>query len=82
VFPHADAVCHLREMQGTTEIALCTQAYQAVQPPDLKMGFHTRPELPVSPNLKCLEAESIQIIREAVAESENLCCTWRAMRFT
>jgi sulfate adenylyltransferase subunit 2 len=37
----------------------------------LKLGFHARTELPVSPNLKRLETESIQIIREAVAESEN-----------
>jgi sulfate adenylyltransferase subunit 2 len=71
VFPHADAVRHLREMQGSSEIALCPQAYPAVLPPDLKLGFHARAELPVSPNLKRLEAESIQIIREAVAESEN-----------
>lgn len=70
-FPHADLVRHLREMQGSAEIALCPQAYQAVLPPDLKLGFHARTELPVSPNLKRLEAESIQIIREAVAESEN-----------
>ncbi len=70
-FPHAALVRHLREMQGSAEIALCPQANQAVLPPDLKLGFHARTELPVSPNLKRLEAESIQIIREAVAESEN-----------
>jgi sulfate adenylyltransferase subunit 2 len=71
VFPHAALVRHLRGLQGSAEIALCPQAYQAVLPPDLKLGFHARAELPVSPNLKRLEAESIQIIREAVAESDN-----------
>ncbi len=71
VFPHGALVAALREIHGTPDIQLCDQAYRPVLPHDLSLRGNARPEVPPSPHLKRLEAESIHIIREAVAEARN-----------
>ncbi len=71
VFPHGTLVGQLRHAQSTPEIQLCPQAYRPVLPIGLRLIGNAKPNLAPSPLLKRLEAESIQIIREAVAESQN-----------
>lgn len=71
VFPHGALVEALRETQNTPEIHLCPQAYRSVVPTGLHLQSAKRPARPLSPHLKRLEAESIHIIREAVAEAQN-----------
>lgn len=67
VFPHGELVGLLREVPSSDEIELCMNAYLPV----LRMApqAHTRSGL--TPHLKRLEAESIHVLREAVAEAEN-----------
>jgi sulfate adenylyltransferase subunit 2 len=71
VFPHGTLVAHMRHMSSTTDIQLCPQAYRPVLPTWLSLNGNAKPDLAPSPNLKRLEAESIHIIREAVAEAQN-----------
>jgi len=71
VFPHGPLVAHLRHMSSTTDIQLCPQAYHPVLPVGLSLNGNAKPDLTPSPHLKRLEAESIHIIREAVAEAQN-----------
>lgn len=75
VFPHGALVALLREDVAIPDIHLCPQVYQPVLPADLKFnGFDTlsgQSASRLSPHLKRLEAESIHIIREAVAEAQN-----------
>lgn len=71
VFPHGALVAHLRHTSSTTDIQLCPQAYRPVLPVGLSLDGNTKPDLAPSPHLKRLEAESIHIIREAVAEAQN-----------
>lgn len=71
VIPHGALVATLRNMPGTTDIQLCPQVYRPVLPQGLNLNRAVRPELPPSPHLKRLEAESIHILREAVAEAQN-----------
>ncbi|WP_191833862.1 sulfate adenylyltransferase subunit CysD [Pseudomonas fluorescens] len=75
VFPHGALVALMRETSGLPDIHLCPQAYPPVLPADLKLhGFDSpfgQPASALSPHLKRLEAESIHIIREAVAEAQN-----------
>ena len=71
VFPHGILVEHLRHHTSTTDIQLCPQAYRSVLPPNLQLNGNAKPDLAASPHLKHLEAESIHIIREAVAEAQN-----------
>ena len=71
VFPHGAVVAHLRHMTSTTDIQLCPQAYRPVLPVGLSLNGNAKPDLAPSPHLKRLEAESIHIIREAVAEAQN-----------
>ena len=71
VIPHGVLVATLRNMPGTPDIQLCPQVYRPVLPPGLNLNRAARPDLPPSPHLKRLEAESIHIIREAVAEAQN-----------
>lgn len=69
VFPHGALVSHMRDMQPVEHVATFLQAYPPVLPPHLKaIGL---PKRDISPHLKRLEAESIHIIREAVAEAQN-----------
>lgn len=71
VFPHGALVSVLREMPGAPFIQCCPQAYRPVLPPGLSLGPAARLKLPPSPHLKRLEAMSIHILREAVAEARN-----------
>ena len=71
VFPHSALVAHLRHISSTTDIQLCPQAYHPVLPVGLSLDGNTKPDLAPSPHLKRLEAESIHILREAVAEAQN-----------
>lgn len=71
VFPHGALVAHLRHTSSTTDIQLCSQAYRPVLPAGLSLNGNAKPDLAPSPHLKRLEAESIHIIREAVAEAQN-----------
>lgn len=71
VFPHGALVAHLRGMPSTPVIQFCPQAYRPVLPLGLSLRGNIKPELAPSPHLKRLEAESIHIIREAVAEAQN-----------
>jgi sulfate adenylyltransferase subunit 2 len=70
-FPHGALVAYLRTQPGTADIYLCPQAYRPVLPTGLSLGGNTKPVLAPSPHLKRLEAESIYILREAVAEAQN-----------
>ena len=71
VFPHGALVAHMRHMSSTTDIQLCPQAYRPVLPTWLSVNGNAKPDLAPSSHLKRLEAESIHIIREAVAEAQN-----------
>lgn len=75
VFPHGSLVASMRNADEMPDIHCCAQVYQPVLPPHLKLHrFDSMPAEAVSelsPHLKRLEAESIHIIREAVAEAQN-----------
>ncbi len=75
VFTHGALVALLRDAAEIPGVHFCPQAYQPVLPSDLKLhGFDALPgrqASELSPHLKRLEAESIHIIREAVAEAQN-----------
>lgn len=71
VFPHGPLSGYLRRKASVTDINLCPQAYRPVLPAGLSFSGNPKPELAPSPYLKQLEAESIHIIREAVAEGQN-----------
>ena len=70
VFPHGLLVGHLRNTPSTTDIQLCPQAYRSVLPTGMNLN-NNKPDLAPSPHLKRLEAESIHILREALAEAQN-----------
>jgi sulfate adenylyltransferase subunit 2 len=71
IFPHGELVAILRGMPSSAAIQLCTQAYGSVLPSDLRLHQKKLPDVTPSQHLKRLEAESIHILREAVAEAEN-----------
>ena len=71
VFPHSLLVGHLRHTTSTSDIQLYPQVYRPVLPSGLSLSSILKPDLAPSPHLKRLEAESIHIIREAVAEAQN-----------
>lgn len=71
VLPHGALVAHLRDMPGLPNIRFYPEAYQPVLPRELRLNGNIKPKIPPSPHLKRLEAESIHIIREAVAEAQN-----------
>ena len=67
VFPHGSLVGLLRDARSMEHVTLVPSSYPAVlnlPAPNLQRGTTT-------PHLRRLEAESIHIIREAVAEAEN-----------
>ncbi len=70
-FPHGELVARLRNTPSTENIQLCPQAYHPVLPAVLSLSGNAKPNLAPSPHLKRLEAESIHILREAVAEAQN-----------
>ncbi len=71
VFPHGLLAGHLRHLPSAPEIQLCPQAYRPTLAADLRLSGNRKPALAASPHLKRLEAESIHILREAVAEAQN-----------
>ena len=75
LFAHGALVGLMRGMDGAPGIALCPQAYRCEVAADLKLEWSIPPKLkspvPASAHLKRLEAESMHIIREAVAEGQN-----------
>jgi sulfate adenylyltransferase subunit 2 len=71
VFPHGPLAGHLRHLVSAPEIQLCPQAYRPIPAADLRLSGNPKPALAPSPHLKRLEAESIHILREAVAEAQN-----------
>jgi sulfate adenylyltransferase subunit 2 len=68
VFPHGQAVRHFRNYGAEQELSLL--AYPAVLVVPAQRG-ETKGSKTISAYLKRLEAESIHILREAVAEAEN-----------
>ncbi len=71
VFPHGVLVGHLRKTASTPDIQLCPQAYRPILPAGLILRGSVKTDLAPCPHLKRLEAESIHILREAVAEAQN-----------
>ena len=71
VFPHGLLVGHLRCHATTAKVQLCLLAYPPVLPTGLNLSSRVKPALVASPHLKRLEAQSIHIIREAMAEAQN-----------
>lgn len=67
VFPHGALAGLLREAQSLKHITLTPSAYLPILDVPATSGFRAA----TTPHLKRLEAESIHIIREAVAEAEN-----------
>lgn len=67
VFPHGALAGLLREVQSLKHITLTPSAYLPILEVPATSGFRAA----TTPHLKRLEAESIHIIREAVAEAEN-----------
>jgi len=68
VLPHGQLTGICRTLPSTSEIQYCLLSYRAAAP-----DVSRRPVLGVSPHLKRLEAESIEILREAVAAGGNPC---------
>ncbi len=71
VISHGLLVNYLRHSPSTSNIQLCAHAYRPVLPTGLSLDVNNKPDIEPSPHLKRLEAESIHIIREAVAEAQN-----------
>ena len=71
VFPHGALGDHLREKSSNELITTCPQAYRPVLGLSPGLQASGKSHIPPSPHLKRLEAESIYIIREAVAEAQN-----------
>lgn len=71
VFPHGLLVDHLRHTPSRATILLCPLAYHPVLPSELNLIGNKKSNVEPTPHLKRLEAESIHILREAVAEAQN-----------
>jgi sulfate adenylyltransferase subunit 2 len=67
VFPHGTLVGLLRDSQSTEHVSLVPSCY----PPVLSLTVANVQRGATTPHLRRLEAESIHVIREAVAEAEN-----------
>lgn len=67
IFPHGELVRILRDISSEEHIDL----FPSIYPPILIFPKEKKPKYELTPHLKRLEAESIFIFREAVAESEN-----------
>jgi len=67
VYPHGALVTALRDATPPAQVSFAPHVYAPV----LQMAAKTGERSPLTPHLKHLEAESIHIIREAVAEAEN-----------
>ncbi|MDF0605853.1 sulfate adenylyltransferase subunit CysD [Neisseriaceae bacterium TC5R-5] len=71
VFPHGTLLEYLRGRQNAGQITSCLQAYQPVSVQTREQSGTPKQASLLSRHLKRLEAESIHIIREAVAEAQN-----------
>jgi sulfate adenylyltransferase subunit 2 len=73
LFPHGALVEYLRNAALPTTVSWCPQAYPAKLNDSHFTQATRRSHMPMStsPHLKRLEAESIHIMREAVAEAQN-----------
>lgn len=71
LFGHGALVSHLRDRLGVPDLHLFPEVYRPVLPAGLRLTGNVKPILPPSAHLKRLEAQSIHIIREAVAEAQN-----------
>lgn len=74
IFPHGKLTALVRDVSLPPEIDFVAAAYPPVLPADLKLpsaGRATHRARQLTEHLKRLEAESIYILREAVAEAEN-----------
>lgn len=71
LFTHGLLAGHLRHATSTPDIQLCPQVLRPTLPAGLRLSGNPKPALAPSPHLQRLEAESIHILREAVAEAEN-----------
>lgn len=76
VFPHGALVGLLRDLPDVVNVQICSQVYRSVLPSNLSLNTSQQftaglASFPLLPHLKRLEAESIHIIREAVAEARN-----------
>ena len=67
VFPHGELVGLLRDIRSLEHVTLTPSAY----PPKLEIPTSSLQRSATTPHLRRLEAESIHIIREAVAEAQN-----------
>ena len=67
VFPHGDLVGFLRDLQPSDDLTVSLLSY----PSKIEIEYATCKKKSQSAYLDRLEAESIFIIREAVAEAEN-----------
>ena len=68
LFPHGELTAICRPLPASKELQFCLLSYRTAAP-NVSRG----PVLGMSPHLKRLEAESIEIIREAVAAGGNPC---------
>lgn len=71
LFGHGEIAKILRNLPQSTTIRTWPQVYVPVVAEALKNTSQTKIKATLSPHLKRLEAESIYIIREAVAEAQN-----------
>lgn len=72
VLPHGVLVSKLRNTTATTVVRYCPQAYPSVLLINSQSNNSDKTlKKSISPHLKRLEAESIHILREAVAEAQN-----------
>ena len=71
VFPHGRLVAHCRGVTGNGALKFGLLGYPSVLATQSNRGAQAGATKSISPHLKRLEAESIHIIREAVAEAEN-----------
>ena len=67
VFPHGELAGLLRDVPSLDHVTLTPSAY----PPKLSLPVSSLQRSATTPHLRRLEAESIHIIREAIAEAEN-----------
>jgi sulfate adenylyltransferase subunit 2 len=71
LFPHGALVDALRTTPNAPGINVHLQAYRSAVPNGKHPQKGNLPSMPLSPHLRQLEAESIYILREALAESQN-----------
>jgi sulfate adenylyltransferase subunit 2 len=71
IFPHGPLVGLLRNFENPERIWFCPQVYRSVLDEDGLKSQRKLAHLPISPHLRRLEAESIFIMREAIAEAQN-----------